>query len=110
MTGWNLPDGCTDRMVDEAFGYKSERRGTYTVVVTRTVEQSITLQVEASSEDEAREDALNRAYTKTGSRMNWSEMDAYDYDVESVMGPEDEEEDPDDARDARIDYLMDRDR
>ena len=106
MTGWNLPPGCTDRMVDEAFGGKEGRRGTYTVVVTRTVEQSITLQIDASSEDEAREDALNEA----SSNMNWKEMDAFDYEVESVIEPEDEEQDPDDARDARIDYEMDRDR
>ena len=38
-----------------------------------------------------------------------SRMDDYDYDIESVKAPE-EEEDPDDARDARIDYEMDRDR
>jgi hypothetical protein len=94
-------------MVDEAFGYKSERRGTYTVVVTRTVEQSITIEVEASSEDEARENALDEA---SGRISYWKEMDAYDYEVESVVEPEDEERDPDDARDARIDYLMDRDR
>ena len=108
MTGYNLPDGCTDRMVDEAFGYGEERHGVYTVVVTRTVEQSITIEVEASSDDEARKDALNQAY----GALNWKEtdVDAYDYDIEAVMGPEDEEEDPDDARDARIDYLMDRDR
>ena len=106
MTGWNLPPGCTDADVDRAFGGKSERRGTYTVVVTRTVEQSITLQIDASSEDEAREDALNEA----SSNMNWKEMDAFDYEVESVIEPEDEEQDPDDARDARIDYEMDRDR
>ena len=37
-------------------------------------------------------------------------MDDYDYDIESVVGPKDVEEDPDDARDARIDFEMDRDR
>ena len=105
MTGWNLPPGCTDRMVDEAFG-AADRRGTYTVVVTRTVEQSITIEIESTSEDEARDEAIDQA----SGMLGWKEMDAFDYDVESVVGPEDEEEDPDDARDARIDYLMDRDR
>ena len=36
---WNLPpDGVTDRMVDEAFGYKEGRRGVYTVTIVRTIE------------------------------------------------------------------------
>jgi lipopolysaccharide biosynthesis regulator YciM len=26
MTGWNLPPGCTDRMVDEALGCRDETR------------------------------------------------------------------------------------
>ena len=105
MTGWNLPPGCTDADVDRAFGGSEGRRGTYTVVVKRMVEESITLEIEASSEEDARDDALDQASGASG----WKVMDDYDYDIESVKAPE-EEEDPDDARDARIDYEMDRDR
>ena len=105
MSNWNLPPGCTDRMVDEAFGYSSDRRE-YQIVVTRTVEESVTLWIEADSEDEARDDALDQASAATG----WKQKDDYDYEVESVVGPEDDEEDPDDARDARADYEFERDR
>ena len=109
MSNWNLPPGVTDADIDRAYGGSSGLRGTYTVVVKRMVEESITLEIEASSEEDARDDALDQASGASG----WKVMDDYDYDIESVVGPKDVEEDPDDARDARdarIDFEMDRDR
>ena len=33
MTGWNLPPGCTDRMVDEAFGFgPDDHSGRYEIL------------------------------------------------------------------------------
>jgi hypothetical protein len=101
MTGWNLPPGCTDRMVDEAFGGSEGRRGVYEVTVTRT--STTIVEVEAGSEEDARFDAVIAA--KSVPEAQWES----DFDTTDVEGPDDEE-DPDDARDARIDYEMDRDR
>ena len=53
MTGWNLPPGCTDRMVDEAFGASEGRRGVYKVTIERTITATITVEVEAGSEEDA---------------------------------------------------------
>ena len=100
MTGYNLPPGCTDRMVDEAFGGSEGRRGTYTVTVTRT--STTTVEVEAGSEEDARFDAVIAA--KSIPEARWES----DYDTDDVEGPP--ERDPDDEHDARIDYEMDRDR
>ena len=55
---WNLPDGCTDRMVDEAFGYSSEPRGVYRVRVSNTIEAHTWIEVEASSMEDAAHDAM----------------------------------------------------
>ena len=52
------PPGCTDRMVDEAFGYSEGRRGVYKVTVTRTMEMTTVIEVEASSRDDAEYDGL----------------------------------------------------
>ena len=105
MTGYNLPPGCTDADVDKAFGGKVERHGEYQVVVKRTVEESITLWIDATSEDDARQQALDQA----SGASSWDVMDEYDYDIESVKAPE-EEEDPDDERDARADWEFERNR
>ena len=82
MTGWNLPPGCTDRMVDEAFGYKREP-------------------------SELSENV--RALLEKSRVISKQTMEAI---LEMIEEEEIEAEqpDPDDARDARIDYLMDRDR
>jgi len=81
MTGWNLPPGCTDRMVDEAFGCSrdhSDLAGAVRALLdkagmpSRTVE--IIMEEIAEWEDDMRDP------------------------------------DPDAERDARIDYEMDRDR
>jgi hypothetical protein len=100
MTGWNLPPGCTDRMIDEAYGYSSGRRGIYTVTVSRTIET--TVEIEASSE----EDALNDSGYVVA-RLPLEKWTVLDEDT-SVEGPP--ERDPDEERDARADYERDRDR
>ena len=105
MTGWNLPPGCTDRMVDEAFGYKEGRRGTYIVTVRRTTVEYTTVEVQASSEDDARSDAETEAqFVKLSA---WTSDDA-EYEATDVEGPP--EPDPDDERDARADWEYERDR
>ena len=106
MTGWNLPPGVTDRMIDEAFGGTGGVRGTYTVTVTRTVFQRVEVEVEAGNEEDARFDAVIMA--KTG-LLDWSEADESEYGVEGVEAPDDGP-DPDDERDARADYEHERDR
>jgi hypothetical protein len=100
MTGWNLPPGCTDRMIDEAFGYSSGRRGVYTVTIVRTIE--LVVEVDESSEADAEHDA--KIIADATPLKDWTVSDE---DV-SVAGPP--ERDPDDERDARADYLYDRDR
>jgi phosphoribosylformylglycinamidine (FGAM) synthase PurS component len=100
MTGWNLPPGCTDRMIDEAFGYSSGRRGVYTVTIVKTIE--LVLEVEASSSADAEDDAKNMADATP--LKDWTVSDE---DV-SVQDPP--ERDPDEERNARIDWKMDRDR
>ena len=80
MTGFNLPDGCTDRMVDEAFGCVQESSLSEAIrslcekagVPSRTVE--VILEEIKEWEDDEREP------------------------------------DPDDARDARADWEFERDR
>ncbi len=82
MTGWNLPPGCTDRMVDEAFGCKRE---------PSELAENVRALLEKS-----------RAISK-------QTLEAI---LEMIEEDEiaDEEPDPDDARDARADYEFDRDR
>ena len=108
MTGWNLPDGCTDRMVDEAFGYSSGPRGVYRVLVKRYVMAEIWIEVEASSKEDAETDALVEAKRTPLADPQWS-LEQDDYEVENIEEPDDEP-DPDDARDARADYEFERDR
>ena len=100
MSNWNLPPGCTDRMVDEAFGYSSGRRGVYTVTIVRTSET--TIEIEAGSEEDARFDAVIAAKALPADK--WED----EFDTTEVEGPP--ERDPDDARDARADYEFERDR
>jgi hypothetical protein len=100
MTGYNLPPGCTDADIDRAFGGSEGRRGTYTVTIVRTSET--TIEIEAGSEEDARFDAMIAAKALPADK--WED----EFDTTEVEGPP--EEDPDDARDARIDYEMDRDR
>ena len=103
MTGWNLPPGCTDRMVDEAFGYSEGRRGVYKVTVTRTMEMTTVIEVEASSRDDAEYDGLIGAAHIPPAKWTVTQND---YDVTEVEGPP--ERDPDDERDSRADYEYDR--
>ena len=82
MTGWNLPPGCTDRMVDEAFGCKrdpSELQENIRALLEKSrviSQQTIGAILEMIEEEEI----------------------------------EAEEPDPDDERDARADYEFERDR
>jgi hypothetical protein len=99
MSNWNLPDGVTDRMIDEAFGYSEGRRGTYTVTVSRTIETVI--EIEASSEDDAIHDA---AYVIA--KLPLEKWTVTDEDTFATFN----EPDPDDERDARADYEYDRNR
>ena len=100
MTGYNLPPGCTDRMVDEAFGYKEGRRGVYTVTIVRTIEA--TIEIEASSENDAEQDA--RLALDHTPFKGWKVTD------EDISSEDPREQDPDDERDARADYEFERDR
>ena len=84
MSGWNLPPGCTDRMVDEAFGCDEGRRGVYTVTVRRTTVEYTTIELQASSEGDARDDAETQAQFVNLSA--WTADDA-DYEVIDVEGP-----------------------
>ena len=104
--GWNLPPGCTDRMVDEAFGYSEGRRGVYRVTVTRTMEMTTVVKVEASSRDDAIDDAA--IATKDIPVHKWT-ISQDDFDVLNVEEPDDGP-DPDDERDSRADYEYDRNR
>lgn len=96
MTGWNLPPGCTDKMVDEAFGYSSGPRGVYRVTITRAVEMTTVVEVQASSPDDAEHDGLIGAAHIPPAK--WT-VARDDYDVTEVEGPP--ERDPDDERDSR---------
>jgi hypothetical protein len=92
-------------MVDEAFGYSEGRRGVYKVTVTRTMEMTTVVEVEASSRDDAIDDAA--IATKDIPVHKWT-ISQDDFDVIDVEGPP--ERDPDDERDARADYEYDRNR
>ena len=108
MSNWNLPPGVTDRMIDEAFGGSEGRRGTYTVTVIRTVRESVTVEVEAGNESDARFDAEIAAKKLPAAKWTHEDEDvAYDTDPD-VEGPR--EPDPDDGRDARADWEYERDR
>jgi hypothetical protein len=87
-------------MVDEAFGYKQGRRGTYTVTIVRTIE--LVVEVDEGCEADAEHDA--RIIADATPLKDWQISD------EDIVVAEPPEEDPDDARDARIDYEMERDR
>ena len=100
MTGWNLPPGCTDRMVDEAFGYREGRRGVYTVTIVRTIE--LVVEVDEGCEADAEHDA--KIIADATPLKDWQISDE---DI-SVAGPP--ERDPDDERDARADYEYERNR
>ena len=106
MSNWNLPDGVTDRMIDEAFGYSSGPRGVYRVRVNNTIEAHAWIEVEASSKEDAEHDALIVARKKPLHEWLFDEDDMI---VEDVEAPDDGP-DPDDERDSRADYLYERDR
>jgi hypothetical protein len=81
VTGWNLPPGCTDRMVDEAFGYKrdpSDLSEAVRALCEKAGMPSHTIEVILEEIKEWEDDE---------------------------RGP-----DPDDERDSRADYLYERDR
>ena len=82
MTGWNLPPGCTDRMVDEAFGCKRD---------PSELQENIRALLEKSP-------AISKQTIDCILEM---------IEEEEI---ENEEPDPDDARDARADYEYERDR
>ena len=82
MTGWNLPDGCTDRMVDEAFGYKRE---------PSELSENVRALLEKS-----------RAISKQTLEAILEMIEEDEIEAEQP--------DPDEERDARIDAAMDRDR
>jgi hypothetical protein len=82
---------------------EKHRRGVYTVTVERTITATITVEVEASSEEDARFDAVIAA--KEIPLDKW-EFDQDDCDTTNVEGPP--ERDPDDARDDRMDRDYDR--
>ena len=109
MTGWNLPPGCTDKMVDEAFGYGP--RHEYRVKVTRVAYVETWIEVEAESEDAARDEAIQAV--KALPLDKWTAQQGQgvedDFDTDDVEGGP-RERDPDDERDARADYEYDRDR
>jgi hypothetical protein len=102
MTG--LPRGYDEwktRSPDDQYAIDHpNRRGKYTVAVTRTVEATITIEVEASSEDDAITDAIIEAKTIPLTVGQWI-IDQDDYDATDVEGPP--ERDPDDARDRELD-------
>jgi hypothetical protein len=100
VNGWNLPPGCSDADIDRAFGGKEGRRGVYIVTIVKTIELGV--EVEESSEADAEHDA--KIIADATPLKDWTVVDE---DV-SVQDPP--EPDPDDARDARADYLYDRDR
>ena len=80
MTGWNLPDGCTDAMVDEAFGCDDgEQAGT-----------CLSCRADGVFWDEPRADGSCYECGKPVGMWN--------------------ERDPDDERDARADWEYERDR
>jgi hypothetical protein len=90
---------------DEAYrkSGRGPRRGVYTVTVRRTTVEYTTVEVQASSEDDARSDAETEAqFVKLSA---WTSDDA-EYEATDVEGPP--ERDPDDARDERMDREMDR--
>ncbi len=99
MSG-NLPDGCTNRMVDEAFGYKEGRRGVYTVTIVRTIE--LVVEVDESSGADAEHDA--KIIADATPLKDWQISD------EDIVVAEPPERDPDEERESRADYLYDRDR
>ena len=82
MTGWNLPDGCTDRMVDEAFGYKRE---------PSELSENVRALLEKS-----------RAISKQTLEAILEMIEEDEIEAEQP--------DPDEERDARIDYEYERDR
>ena len=97
---YNLPPGVTDRMIDEAFGYKEGRRGVYTVTIVRTIE--LVVEVDESSEVDAEHDA--KIIADATPLKDWQISD------EDIVVAEPPERDPDDERDARADYEFERDR
>ena len=83
MTGWNLPPGVTDRIIDEAFGHRLARA----------------------------QRPRQRHPRAFGQGRNAPEA-SRSHHVEEIAEWEDElrEPDPDDERDARADYEYERNR
>jgi hypothetical protein len=82
MSGWNLPPGCTDRMVDEAFGYKRE---------PSELAENVRALLEKS-----------RAISK---QTMEAILEMIEEDEIEAEGP-----DPDDERDSRAEWQNERDR
>ena len=81
MTGWNLPPGCTDRMVDEAFGSARE---------PSDLANAIHAVLDRAGMPQKRLDLI------------MEEIAEWEDDMR--------EPDPDDERDSRADYEFERDR
>jgi hypothetical protein len=95
MTGWNLPPGCTDADIDRAYGGRPEY--VYRVKVTRVAYVETWVEVEASSEEDASDEAIQAArkipldkWTPTQGQGVEDDFDAVDFEG----GPPDT--DPDD--------------
>lgn len=81
MSGWNLPDGCTDQMVDEAFGCKRD---------SSDLSNNVRTLLEKARVSQRTIDLIMDEITE------WED--------------DEREPDPDDERDSRADYLYERDR
>jgi hypothetical protein len=81
MSGWNLPPGCTNADVDKAFGCKREPSELAENVRALLVRSAVSKQTMEAILEMIEEDEI-----------------------------EAEQPDPDEERDARIDWEMDRDR
>ena len=102
MSNWNLPPGCTDADIDRAFGGSEGRRGiVHGLSLNAWSRNRSTLEIEG--------------FQRRGRRATMRSTIASGASGSKVIGRlttttlsrsklRTEEEDPDDARDARIDY------
>jgi hypothetical protein len=109
MSGLRGYDSWKTRSPDDEYADNHPekfRRGVYTVKVTRTLTYETTVEVEASSEEDARFDAVIAAKAIPGAKWTGIGWGDDDYDTTDVEGPP--SQDPDDARDERMDRELDR--
>jgi hypothetical protein len=106
MAGLRGYDAWKTRSPDDEYAMdhpEKYRRGKYVVYVERTVTAQIRIEVDASSESDAIDDAIVEA--KSIPLAQWV-VDQDDYEAGEILGPP--ERDPDDARDERMDQDYDR--